>query len=73
MVDSAREVCGSDLLGIWRMDRIPNSQIRELLCGVVKRINESVLYQFGYIERMENNRIAKRVYVRECMDSHLVG
>ena len=33
------------------------------------RINESVLRWFGYTEGMENDRIAKRVYVGECAGS----
>ena len=48
------------LLGIRRMDRIPNARIREL-CGVRKgldeRINEDVLRWFGHVERMERDRI----------------
>ena len=28
---------------------------------------------FGHIERVENDRIAKRVYVGECVGSRLVG
>ena len=55
------------LLGIRRMDRIPNTRIREL-CGVTKgvdkRIDEIVLRWFGHMERMENDRIARRVYLR---------
>ena len=47
------------LLGIRRMDRVQNARIREL-CEVKKwegkRIDEGV----------ENDRIAKSVYVREC-------
>ena len=54
------------LLGITRMDRVPNARISEL-CGVTKgvdeRIDEGVLRWFGHVERMENDRIAKRVYV----------
>ena len=48
------------------MDRIPNSRIREL-CRMKKaldeRIDEGVLQWFGHVERMEWDRIAKRVYV----------
>ena len=29
---------------------------------------DGVLRWFGYVKRMENNRIAKRVYVGECTD-----
>ena len=64
------------LLGIRRMDRIPNARIREL-CGVRKglheRIDESVLRWFGHVERMERDRIAKRVYVGECAGSRSEG
>ena len=54
------------LVGIRRMNKVPNARIREL-CGVTKgvdeRIDEGVLRWFGHVERMENNRNAKRVYV----------
>ena len=61
------------LLGITRMDRVLNIQIREL-CGVMKgmdeRIDEDVLWRFSHVEKMENDRIAKRIYVRECAGSY---
>ena len=64
-----------DLLGIRRIDRILNAEIREL-CRVSKwvneRIDEGVLWFFSSVERMENDRIAKRVYVGETAGSHLV-
>ena len=64
------------LLGIRRIDRVPNARIREL-CGVRKgldeRINEGVLRWFGHVERMERYKIAKRVYVGECAGSRSVG
>ena len=47
------------------MDRVPNSRIREL-CGVKKGLDEmidGVLWWFGYVERMERDRIAERVLV----------
>ena len=55
------------LLSIRRMDRILNSWIREL-CGVRKGLDEridGVLGWFGHVERMESDKIAKRVYVGE--------
>ena len=55
-----------------RMDRVPNARIREL-CGVAKGVDESVLRWFGRIQRMENDRIVKKVYVGECVGSRLVG
>ena len=46
------------LLGIRRMDRVPNARIREL-CGMAKgvdeRIKEDVLHWFSHVERMEND------------------
>ena len=58
------------------MDSPPNVRIREL-CGVTKgvdeRIDEDVFRWFGHVERMENDRIAKRVYVGEYAGSHSVG
>ena len=54
------------------MDRVPNARIREL-CGLAKgvneRIDESILCWFGNIEKMEDDRIAKRVYMGECVGS----
>ena len=35
-----------------------------------KRSDEVVLRWVGHMERMENDRIAKMVYVRECAGSH---
>ena len=59
------------LLGIRRMDGIPNARIREL-CGVRKRpderIDEGVLSWFGHVERMERDMITKRVYVGELLE-----
>ena len=60
------------LLGIRRMVRVPNARIREL-CGVTKwvdeRIEKGVLGWFDHVERMESDRTAKRIYVRECTGS----
>ena len=64
------------LLDIRRMSRVPNARIRQF-CGVKKgleeRIDEGVFRWFGHVERMERDRIAKRVYVGECAGSRSVG
>ena len=64
------------LLGIRRMDRVPNALIREL-CGVTKRLDEradeGMPWWFSHVEMIESDRIAKRVYVGECAGSHLVS
>ena len=41
--------------------------------GVDESINESVLRWFGHVERMDKERIAKRVNVGECTGSRPVG
>ena len=53
-------------LGIRKMNKVPNTRIRQLCRmkkGVVKRIGEGVLRLFGHVERMENDRSAKSVFV----------
>ena len=59
-----------DLLGIRKMDKVPNAQVKEL-CGVTKgmdeRIDEGILRWFGPGDKMENYMIVKRVYVAEYM------
>ena len=60
------------LRGIRRMHEVSNARIR-MLCGVTKgvdeRIDDGVLRWFSHMERMETDRIAKRVYVGECAGS----
>ena len=49
------------LLGITRMDKVPNARIMELCVvkkGVGERIDEGVLRWFGHVETMKNDRIA---------------
>ena len=64
------------LLDIKRIDKVRNSRIRQL-CGVTKgvdeKIDEGVLRWFDNVERMENDRIAKKVYVEGCVGSRSVG
>ena len=60
------------LLSIRRMDRVTNAWIRELYLvkkGLDERTDDSVLCWFSHVERMERDRIAKRVYVGECAGS----
>ena len=57
------------LLGFRRMDRVPNTWIRELFGvkkGLDERIDEGVFRWFNHVERMESDRITKRVCRRVC-------
>ena len=60
------------LLCIRRMDKVPNARIRQLY-GVTKGADEKIDEWFGHVERMENDRIVKRIYVGDCAGSYLVG
>ena len=48
------------LLGIRRMGSLENAWMFGARKGVYERIDEGVLQWFGHMERMENDRIAKR-------------
>ena len=64
------------LLSIRRMDGVTNAWIEELcrvMKGVGERIDEGVLQWFTHIKRIENDRIAKRVYIGVCAGSCSVG
>ena len=64
------------LLDIRRMGKVPNGRIRQL-CGETKgveeKIDEGVFPWFRDVERIEKDRMAKRVYVGECSGSRSVG
>src|SRR5678815_1717427 len=64
------------VLCVRRIDKMRNEHIREL-CGVKKgvneRINECMLRWFGHVERMNDNRLVKRMYSGECVGNRPVG
>ena len=41
--------------------------------GMSERIDESVFWCFGHIEKLKNSRTAKRVNDRECMGNRQAG
>ena len=62
--------------GIRRTNRVPKARIRELCLvkkGLDERIDKGILQWFGDVERVENDRISKRVYVGECAGSRSVS
>ena len=58
-------MCLRNICGLRRVNRVRNALIRER-CGcklrVLERIERNVLKWFGYVERMEEKRLVKRVY-----------
>ena len=51
---------------MYRSDLHPKAGVTK---GVYERVDEGVLSLFGHVERMENDRIVKRVYVGVCVNS----
>ena len=52
-----------------RRDIIPNAWMRVVWSD--ERI-DGALWWFGHVERMENDRFAKRIYIGECAGSRLM-
>ena len=53
------------LLGIRRMDRVPNAQVREL-CRVRKGLNERIDGILQWFSHVQRDRIAKSLRKRMC-------
>ena len=64
IMEAVKMNCLGNICGLRRIDRIPNVEIRR--CGknvsVSQRIDQGVLRWFRHVERMGNERMAKRVY-----------
>ena len=60
--------CLRNICRLRRIDRVPNVEIRRM-CGrdvsVSQRMDQGVLRWFGHVERMENERLVKRMYESE--------
>ena len=57
--------CLRNICGLKRTDRVPNVEIRRRLgksVSVSQIIDQGVLRWFGHVERMEDERMAKRVH-----------
>lgn len=60
---SLRRMCGKTLI-----DRVRNSSIREecgVNVGVVTRMNVNKLRWFGHVERMNEDRVTKKIHMAE--------
>ena len=64
-IEAVEMNCLRNICGIRRIDRVSNAEIRRR-CGknvsLGQRIDQGVLRWFGHVERMGNERMAKRVY-----------
>ena len=64
-VEAVEMSCLRSICGVRRMDRIANVEIRRRCgktVGVGERMDQGVLRWFGHVERMEGERLVRRVY-----------
>ena len=57
--------CLRSLVGVSRMDRVGNEEVSnraEIERELASRADQGVLRWFGHVERMDENRMARRVY-----------
>ena len=60
--------CLRSLIGVLRMDRVRNAEVRRrtgIERVLASRADQSVLRWFGYVERMDEYRMASRVLIAE--------
>ena len=64
-IEAVEMNCLRNICGLRRIDRVPNVEIRRR-CGknvsVGQRMDQGLLRWFGHVERMGDERLAKRVY-----------
>ena len=60
------------LLGIRKIDRVPNIWIRQL-CGMKKEMDKKCMKVFSNDLAMKNDWIAKSAYIGECTGSRSIG
>ena len=64
-VEAVEMNCLRNICGVRRIERVSNAEIRRR-CGknvsVSQKMDQGVLRWFGHVERMENERLVKRVY-----------
>ena len=57
-------MCLKSLVGVSRMDRVRNKEVRRragIEKKLVSRVDQRVLRWFGQVERMDVNRLTRRV------------
>ena len=65
--------CLRSLIGVSRMDRIRNEEVR-MRAGIERKLasiaDQRVLRRIGHVERMDEYRMAKRVLMAEVEDGY---
>ena len=68
--------CLRSLVGVSRMDRVRNEEVRrraEIERELASRANQRVLRWFGYVERMDEYRTSRRVFMAEVSGGWVRG
>ena len=68
--------CLRNLVGVSRMDRVRNEEVRRragIERELASRADQKVLRWFGYVERMDEYRMAKRVLMAEVSGGRVRG
>ena len=68
--------CLRSLVGVSRMDRVRNKEVRRrdgIERELAIRADQRVLRWFGYVERMDENRMARRVLMAEVSGGRVRG
>src|SRR5277367_5245323 len=68
--------CLRSIVDVRRIDSVRNADVRKV-CGVQKGIDEirrrGLLGWFGHVERMDENRVVKKIYESVCEGSNVRG
>ena len=68
--------CLRSLVGVSRMDRIGNEEVRRragIERELASRVDQRVLRWFGHVERMDESRLARRVMIAEVSGGRVRG
>ena len=68
--------CLSNLVGVSRMDRVSNEEVRRragIEMELVSRADQRVLRWFGHVDRMDDYRMARRVLMAEVNGGRVRG
>ena len=75
-IEAVEMNCLRNICGVRRTDRVRNEEIRRRCrkkASVGERMDQSILRWFGHVERMEDDRLARKVYESEMQGPRCRG
>ena len=75
-VEAVENNCLRSICGVRRIERVRNVEVRRRSgksVSIGEKMDQSVLRWFGHVERMEDDRLVKRVYDSEVMGGRRRG